>query len=613
MAFNLSMSASDIDKTLVESRQLLDGNPATKQYVDARTPFITPQMFGAKGDGVTDDTAAWAAAIATGERIVCEQGKTYLVTSAGITENDNAGNAQFLLSSGQSIDFNGSAILWKHPTGNYKGLFVVSRVSNVELCNGVIIGDRDTNATEYLHPVIVMSSTNVRIKSMTIKESGGDGIILNEYGSSGVPCKNIEIVNCHIYHAYRNAVSIIMADGVEIHGCKFENTVGTSPQAGIDVEPNRTYEYAKNINIHHCSFINNGARGLLVGYHNNPAAIEVTANHCYFEGNGRAVHTSSGAEGEGLDTVGYISVSNCTAKSSGTNAILIAGGASGNVAVEIDKVTVIDANTTGNTHVATGAAVQVIGVSSDSKAQNIRLNDIRISGTTHMTDLYAKYAIFEYKGELPLYGVYLTSLNTNARVIQTNAPKVMTAKTYSLDVAKRIFQKYLKPATDTADTKVTIGDLPSNLDVEFINCSAYKINIVSGEDTYVVSPGAIGTWVGAYQKVIGEKPVYTKSEVGLGKVDNVKQYSASNPPPYPVTSVNGKTGAVTVPTKTSELTNDSGFLTQHQSLADYAKKTDIPTVPTNLSGFTNDIYNTVAVVATYEDGTTETLNFMVKK
>lgn len=34
MAFNLSMSASDIDKTLVESRQLLDSDPATKQYVD---------------------------------------------------------------------------------------------------------------------------------------------------------------------------------------------------------------------------------------------------------------------------------------------------------------------------------------------------------------------------------------------------------------------------------------------------------------------------------------------------------------------------------------------------------------------------------------------------
>lgn len=37
-----------------------------------------------------------------------------------------------------------------------------------------------------------------------------------------------------------------------------------------------------------------------------------------------------------------------------------------------------------------------------------------------------------------------------------------------------------------------------------------------------------------------------KSDIGLGNVDNVKQYSASNPPPYPVTSVNGQTGDVTV-------------------------------------------------------------------
>lgn len=38
----------------------------------------------------------------------------------------------------------------------------------------------------------------------------------------------------------------------------------------------------------------------------------------------------------------------------------------------------------------------------------------------------------------------------------------------------------------------------------------------------------------------------SKSDVGLGNVDNVKQYSTSNPPPYPVTSVAGKTGVVTL-------------------------------------------------------------------
>lgn len=76
------------------------------------------------------------------------------------------------------------------------------------------------------------------------------------------------------------------------------------------------------------------------------------------------------------------------------------------------------------------------------------------------------------------------------------------------------------------------------------------------------------------------KPNYTKAEVGLGNVDNVRQYSVNNPPPYPVTSVNGKTGAVTVnvPTKTSQLTNDSG----------YVKASDIPTIPTKTSQLTND-------------------------
>ncbi len=67
----------------------------------------------------------------------------------------------------------------------------------------------------------------------------------------------------------------------------------------------------------------------------------------------------------------------------------------------------------------------------------------------------------------------------------------------------------------------------------------------------------------------------SKSDVGLGNVDNVKQYSASNPPPYPVTSVNGKTGAVrvsvpTVPATTSLLKgNGSGGLAAATPGSDY--------------------------------------------
>lgn len=48
------------------------------------------------------------------------------------------------------------------------------------------------------------------------------------------------------------------------------------------------------------------------------------------------------------------------------------------------------------------------------------------------------------------------------------------------------------------------------------------------------------------------------ASVGLGNVDNVKQYSATNPPPYPVTSVNGKTGAITIREVPDVTTSDNG-------------------------------------------------------
>ena len=93
-------------------------------------------------------------------------------------------------------------------------------------------------------------------------------------------------------------------------------------------------------------------------------------------------------------------------------------------------------------------------------------------------------------------------------------------------------------------------------------------------DTYLLS-------LPAWSKQ-ANKPTYTKSDVGLGNVDNVRQYSASNPPPYPVTSVNGKTGAV--------------------SLA-----------AADVGALASASYTTKNLVVTYDDGTTETVVLVVAK
>ena len=79
--------------------------------------------------------------------------------------------------------------------------------------------------------------------------------------------------------------------------------------------------------------------------------------------------------------------------------------------------------------------------------------------------------------------------------------------------------------------------------------------------------------LGAYVKPSGGIPktdLASAVQTSLGKADTALQTA-------PVTSVNGQTGAVTlsiptVPTNVSAFTNDAGYLTQHQSLTAYQTK-----------------------------------------
>lgn len=110
---------------------------------------------------------------------------------------------------------------------------------------------------------------------------------------------------------------------------------------------------------------------------------------------------------------------------------------------------------------------------------------------------------------------------------------------------------WIDTANDPTFIEVNIPDtLPNPNALTFsgaVNTSYDGSNAVSVEIPNVSS------WAKA-----STKPAYTKTEVGLGNVDNVKQYSASNPPPYPVTSVNGKTGAVSINELPTVTTADNG-------------------------------------------------------
>lgn len=87
----------------------------------------------------------------------------------------------------------------------------------------------------------------------------------------------------------------------------------------------------------------------------------------------------------------------------------------------------------------------------------------------------------------------------------------------------------------TVDVTGGTGNDPYNLDFGIPESASSAVNTVNGQSGDVV---------------------ITASDIGLGNVDNVQQYSATNPPPYPVTSVNGMTGNVTV---TAPVTSVNGM------------------------------------------------------
>ena len=79
-----------------------------------------------------------------------------------------------------------------------------------------------------------------------------------------------------------------------------------------------------------------------------------------------------------------------------------------------------------------------------------------------------------------------------------------------------------------------------------ITLDGTNIRVADAETVNQLSAQIADTVKTTSQTLTADQKSQARANIGLGSVDNVKQYSELNPPPYPVTSVNGKTGAVSL-------------------------------------------------------------------
>lgn len=109
-------------------------------------------------------------------------------------------------------------------------------------------------------------------------------------------------------------------------------------------------------------------------------------------------------------------------------------------------------------------------------------------------------------------------------------------------------------------TDIGLGNVANVAQYSASNPPPYPVTSVNGMTGDVIVSGGGGGDVLSVNGKTGAV-VLTASDIGLGNVDNVQQYSATNPPPYPVTSVNGSTGAVTITIPVTSVNSQTGAVT----------------------------------------------------
>lgn len=143
---------------------------------------------------------------------------------------------------------------------------------------------------EFGHAMSLVDMENVKVYGLTFDGSGGDELYLTQ-------SNNVLVEDCYMKNGKRQGLSLIWGTNVTIRHCIFENTVGTDPQAGIDIEPNNAGEEIVNVLIENCQFKNNAHEAILFALSPMDGSVPdlgVTVRNCYAFGNGNRPGRSQG-------------------------------------------------------------------------------------------------------------------------------------------------------------------------------------------------------------------------------------------------------------------------------------------------------------------------------
>jgi hypothetical protein len=215
--------------------------------------------------------------------------------------------------------------------------------------NGAIFRmNKEEYTGEHNHCFNISGSKNIVIEKVNVKDSGGDGFYIGRYESVNAYCENITITNSISENNRRQGMSVIAVDGLLVDNCQFIGTIGTNPEAGVDIEPNDSLEPLKRVVFRHCLAKNNAGRGFNVFLKSTTAAsppVDVTFDNCKAEGNTYGFATVYAVDGG----QGKITFNNCIAENAKLSGFLEISCSANGVQKVYNDCTAINCNENGST------------------------------------------------------------------------------------------------------------------------------------------------------------------------------------------------------------------------------------------------------------------------
>jgi polygalacturonase len=250
------------------------------------TTVISVKDKGAYGDGVHDDTSAIQAAI---NALPSTGGTVYIPAGTYLIDTTRKINLRSLM----LLQMDPNAIL-KAKTCSWKRAYIlyISGKSDVEIAGGQLLGERDTHlytsgtTDEWNHGMQIVNAKRVTVRDLRVSKCTGDGICIGGYSN------DVVIQNIVSTENRRQGLSITNCSNIKVYDSEFSYTHGTSPECGIDIEPDPGYS-CSNVWIENCRFNNNAKYGINIW--KNVSNVTVTKSVLEYNGSlGMSTHYCNG-------------------------------------------------------------------------------------------------------------------------------------------------------------------------------------------------------------------------------------------------------------------------------------------------------------------------------